>query len=55
MWTYEDFYKNINRIDRYFILYKYGGIYADMDYKCFTNFYNILPSNKISISESLYS
>ena len=38
----------------YLILYKYGGIYADMDYMCFKNFYNILPKNKISISESPY-
>lgn len=53
---YKNYSKNINRIDiaRYFILYKYGGIYADMDYKCFTNFYNIIPSDKISISESPY-
>ena len=53
---YKSYSKNINRIDiaRYFILYKYGGIYADMDYKCFNNFYNIIPSDKISISESPY-
>jgi len=45
---------NIKRIDiaRYFILYKYGGIYADMDYMCVKNFYNELPPNKVSISES---
>ena len=30
------------------------GYYADMDYMCFKNFYNILPKNKISISESPY-
>ena len=33
---------------RYAILYKYGGIYADMDYFCCKNFYNILE-NKICI------
>jgi len=27
---------------RYAILYKYGGIYADMDFYCSKNFYNIL-------------
>jgi len=53
---YRSYRKNIQRIDieRYFILYKYGGIYADMDYMCMTNFYNMLPSNKVSISESPY-
>jgi len=54
--TYKNYDKNIKKIDsaRYLILYKYGGIYADMDYMCFKNFYNILPKNKISISESPY-
>ena len=57
---YYDMYKgydhNIKRVDiaRYFILYKHGGIYADMDYKCFKNFYDQLPSDKVSISESPY-
>lgn len=52
--TYKKYPKKINRIDiiRYFILHKYGGIYADMDYMCFKNFYNKLPKDKISISES---
>ena len=54
--TYKLYNKNIKKIDsaRYLILYKYGGIYADMDYMCFKNFYNILPQNKISIAESPY-
>ena len=53
---YKNYDKNIKRIDiaRYFILYKYGGIYADMDYICFKNFYNLIPQNKVSISESPY-
>jgi mannosyltransferase OCH1-like enzyme len=53
---YKSYKNNIQRIDiaRYFILYKYGGIYADMDYICMKNFYNMLPSNKVSISESPY-
>jgi len=57
---YYDMYKgydqNIKRFDiaRYFILYKYGGIYADMDYICFKNFYDLMPSDKVSISESPY-
>jgi hypothetical protein len=47
---------NIYRIDmiRPFILYKYGGIYADMDYVALKNFYNELPENIISIPESPY-
>jgi inositol phosphorylceramide mannosyltransferase catalytic subunit len=51
---YAGYDKNIKRIDivRYFILYKYGGIYADMDYMCFRNFYDLLPQDKVSISES---
>jgi mannosyltransferase OCH1-like enzyme len=54
--TYKSYNKNIKKIDsaRYLILYKYGGIYADMDYMCFKNFYDILPQNKISIAESPY-
>ncbi len=57
---YYDMYKgydqNIKRFDiaRYFILHKYGGIYADMDYICFKNFYDLMPSDKVSISESPY-
>jgi len=56
-WFYEiyiNYDQNIKRIDiaRYFILYKYGGIYADMDYICMKNFYDLLPGNKVSISES---
>ena len=53
---YSSYSHNIRKIDiaRYFILYKYGGIYADMDYMCMKNFYNLLPQNKISISESPY-
>lgn len=45
---------NIKRIDsaRYFILYEYGGIYADMDYECMENFEDELPLGKASIAES---
>jgi len=53
---YAGYDQNIKRFDiaRYFILYKYGGIYADMDYICFKNFYDLMPSDKVSISESPY-
>lgn len=54
---YKSYDRNISRIDiaRYFILYKYGGIYADMDYECFENFYDRLNQAKVSISESPYT
>ena len=58
-WFYDiyiNYKENIKRFDiaRYFILYKYGGIYADMDYMCMKNFYDLLPPGKVSISESPY-
>jgi len=54
---YKSYKKNIQRFDiaRYFILYKYGGIYADMDYMCMKNFYDLLPQDKVSISESPFT
>ena len=47
---------NIKRIDmiRPFILYKYGGIYADMDYVVYKNFFKELPQDIVSIPESPY-
>jgi len=47
---------NIKRIDmiRPFILYKYGGIYLDMDYVVYKNFYDELPEDKVSIPKSPY-
>ena len=53
--TFRSYNYNIYRIDmiRPFILYKYGGIYADMDYVCYKNFYDQLPDT-ISIPESPY-
>ncbi len=54
--TYTSYDEKIKRIDmaRYFILHKYGGIYADMDYECLKNFYNDLVQDKVNISESPY-
>jgi mannosyltransferase OCH1-like enzyme len=54
--TYENYDRNILKVDmiRYCILYKFGGIYADMDYMCMKNFFNQLPKNKVSFSESPY-
>ena len=47
---------NIKRIDmaRPFFLYKYGGIYLDMDYVVYKNFYDNLPDDKVSTPESPY-
>ena len=51
---YNNYPKTIQRVDtvRYFILYKYGGIYADMDYVVKKNFFNELEKEKINIIES---
>ncbi|CAH6421261.1 DXD sugar-binding motif protein [uncultured virus] len=51
---YDNYKEKIMKIDtvRYFILYQFGGIYADLDIKCFKNFYNFLDPEKISIVES---
>ena len=52
--TYMGYPKKINRIDaaRYFILYEYGGIYADMDYECVKNFEHLIPKGKACAAES---
>tara|TARA_A100001037_G_scaffold306597_1_gene353108 strand:+ start:30875 stop:31573 length:699 start_codon:yes stop_codon:yes gene_type:complete len=36
---FNEYPKNIQRVDafRYFVLYEYGGLYADMDFECFKN------------------
>jgi hypothetical protein len=53
---YKAYPRNIMRIDaaRYFILYKYGGIYADMDYEVCHDFMHLIPPNMVSICESPY-
>jgi mannosyltransferase OCH1-like enzyme len=53
--TYQGYPKNINRIDaaRYYILFDYGGMYADMDFMCLQNFEDQLPLDKVSIAESM--
>ena len=54
--VFNSYDKNIKRIDmvRPFILYKYGGIYADMDYVVYKNFFDELPQDKVSIPQSPY-
>ena len=53
---YKNYNRNIKRIDiaRYMILFKYGGIYADMDFECLNNFYDNLNHNKVNLVESPY-
>jgi mannosyltransferase OCH1-like enzyme len=49
---FKNYSRKIQRIDmaRYFILFKYGGIYADMDFYCYKNFYNTLDMTKPNIT-----
>ncbi len=55
---YWELYKNlclhILQIDffRYLVLYKYGGIYADMDMYCYTNFYSDLSKDCCLVESS---
>ena len=46
--TFDGYRKNIQRADavRYFFLYYYGGIYADMDFECLKPFNALLAANK---------
>jgi len=52
--VFNNYDQNIKRIDmvRPFILYKYGGIYADMDYSVFSDFYDDLNQDKVNIVEA---
>jgi len=52
--TYTGYDVNIKRFDaaRYFILYEYGGMYADMDFECIENFWDQIPQDRVSIAES---
>jgi Glycosyltransferase sugar-binding region containing DXD motif len=55
--TYDNYPTNIQRADssRYFILYTYGGLYADLDYEPYVNFWQDLPPDRVSFVESPYS
>jgi len=53
--VYNDFGREIIlKVDfaRYAILYKYGGIYADMDFMCKKNFFSQLKNNVIIVESS---
>lgn len=53
---YQEYPSHIMRVDaaRYFILDTYGGIYIDMDFEIYKNFYSQLHQDKVSIVESSY-
>lgn len=55
--TYKNYKHEIQRCDsvRPFILHKFGGIYADMDYKCLKPFDDIFKKKSIYFIESPYS
>ena len=54
--VFDNYGLNIQRADsaRYFILYAYGGLYADLDYEPFVNFWGDLPNDRVSFIESPY-
>ena len=54
--AFDGYHMNIQRADavRYFILYKHGGLYADLDYEPFVNFWHALPHDRVSLIESPY-
>jgi len=53
---YDSYEFGIQRADavRYFIMYHYGGLYADLDYEPLSNFWEYLPKDRISLVESPY-
>ena len=54
--TWNNYPKHIQRVDtvRYFILYHYGGIYADLDCEVRENFYQYLDQKNINLAQSPY-
>ncbi len=51
---YVKYPRNIQRVDaaRYFLLYKYGGLYADMDMEVHADFWDRLPDDIPAVIES---
>lgn len=54
--VYDSFPTNIMRVDavRCFILYEYGGLYADLDYEVLENFWDRLPVDGPAFIESYW-
>lgn len=55
--AYDNYEFGIQRADasRYFIMYKYGGLYADLDYEPLINFWEHLPKDRVALIESPYA
>ena len=51
--TFKSYPTNIQRIDlaKYCILYKFGGVYADMDFICLNNFFTQIDTTKVHVVE----
>lgn len=54
--AYNGYEFDIQRADaaRYFVMYKYGGLYADLDYEPLVNFWEHLPKDRAALVESPY-
>jgi len=54
--AFDNYKYGIQRADatRYFVLYKYGGLYADLDYEPLINFWTYLPKDRVALVESPY-
>ena len=54
--AYDNYEFGIQRADavRYFVLYRYGGLYADLDYEPLVNFWQHLPTDRVALVESPY-
>jgi len=54
--AYDNYEFGIQRADaaRYFVLYKYGGLYADLDYEPLVNFWQHLPKDRVALVENPY-
>ena len=54
--AYDGYTLNIQRADatRYFVLWRYGGLYADLDYEPLRNFWSALPRDRVALVESPY-
>jgi len=54
--AYDNYRYDIQRADaiRYFFLYKFGGLYADMDYEPLIDFWGLLPNDRVALVESPY-
>jgi hypothetical protein len=54
--TYDGYPFSIQRADaaRYFILHRFGGVYADLDYEPLLSFWHLLPRERVGLIQSPY-